>query len=134
MFKRTPWVKYNAIKTEIDWISFRSKLEARVYNYLKDKWYNIIEFEPNFLLQTKFDYEWKKYREINYKSDFLLELDNWEKIIIEAKWLELETWKIKKKLFLYKLKDFEKEFDCKLIFIVCKSVKELEQKLNLIFN
>ena len=131
MFKRN-WTKYNATKTIIDWYTFRSKLEARVYEYLKYK-YNIIEHEPVFELQAKFEYEWKKYREIKYKSDFLIELPNFEKLLIEAKWFEVPEWKLKKKLFLFKMKDFEKEFDCKIHFIICKSIKDLEKQL-LIFN
>jgi hypothetical protein len=43
--------------------------------------------------------------------------------------METPEWKLKKKLFLYKLKDFEKEFDCKIKFIVCKCIKDLEKQL-----
>lgn len=133
MFKRNG-EKYNAQKITIDWIKFKSKLEARVYNYLKNNWYNVLEIEPVFLLQTKFSFENKNYREIKYKSDFLIEGSNWTKIIIEAKWFETPEWKLKKKLFLYKIKDYEKEYDCSLIFLICKSVKNLKEQLDLLNN
>lgn len=133
MFRRNG-EKYNAQRVVIDWIKFKSKLEARVYKFLKENWYKILEIEPSFLLQCKFKFEDKNYREISYKSDFLIEGNNWEKIIIEAKWFETPEWKIKKKLFLYKTKDFEKEFDCKLKFVISKSVKSLKEQLELLFN
>jgi len=123
MFKRIPWKKYNAVRVEIDWIKFRSKLESICYIYLKEN-FNIIEYEPAFILQWKFEYEWKKYREIKYKSDFLLQMKGY-KLIIEIKGFETPEWKLKKKMFLNKMAIFEKEYDCKLKFIVAKSRKDM---------
>ena len=123
MFKRIPWKKYNAVRVEIDWIKFRSKLESICYIYLKEN-FNIIEYEPAFILQWKFEYEWKKYREIKYKSDFLLQMKEY-KLIIEIKGFETPEWKLKKKMFLNKMAIFEKEYDCKLKFIVAKSRKDM---------
>ena len=120
--------KYWNKKIKYDWYKFNSKLEVRVYNYLKENNYLILELEPVFLLQTKFKYEDKIIREIKYKSDFLIEM--WDyKMIIEAKWMKTKDYIIKKKLFLYKMSDFEKEFDCKLKFIEIKNIKELKEKL-----
>jgi len=129
MFRRN-WTKYNATKIQIDWITFRSKIEARAYNFLKDR-YNIIEIEPVFKLQDKFEFEWKKYREINYKSDFLIEFKNWY-IIIEMKWFETPEWRLKKKLFLYRFNEIKKDFDKNLYFIIAKSIKDLEKQINLL--
>jgi hypothetical protein len=129
MFKRTPWKKYNNTKIIIDNIKFNSKLEANCYLYLKDI-YKIIEFEPCFELQSKFKYEWKIIRNIIYKSDFLILLNNNTYGVIEIKWFLTPEYKLKRKLFLYKLKDFEKEMNCELVFIEAKSLRDLKEKLN----
>jgi len=128
MFRRIPWKKYNSVNIVINWVKFRSKLESNCYIYLKSNWYEIIEFEPEFILQKKFETNWKKYRQIKYVSDFLIKM-NWYNLIIEIKWFETPVWKLKKKLFLFKLKEYEKKYWCKLYFIVAKSVKDLNNKL-----
>jgi hypothetical protein len=46
--------------------------------------------------------------------------------------MKTKDYIIKKKLFLYKMSDFEKEFDCKLKFIEIKSIKDLKEKLDTI--
>jgi hypothetical protein len=123
------WDKYNANKTIIDWIKFASKLEANRYLYFKKKWIKIIELQPKFSLQPKFEYEWVKYREIKYISDFLIKI--WDMlVIIDMKWMLLPEYQLKKKLFLYKIWEFEKEFGVKLKFIEAKSIKELDLKLS----
>ena len=129
MFKRTFWQKYNNKKIIIDNIKFNSKLEANSYLYLKDI-YKIIEFEPCFELQNKFKYEWKIIRNIIYKSDFLILLHNNKYWVIEIKWFKTPEYKLKRKLFLYKLKDFEKEMNCQLVFIEAKSLRDLKEQLN----
>jgi len=131
MYKRDWEHKYNAKKTMIDWISFSSKLEANAYLYFKENDIKIVELQPKFQLNNKFEYEWVKYREIRYVSDFLLQI--WDiKVIVDMKGMVLPEYKLKKKLFLYKITDFEKDFNIKLKFIEAKSLKDLkEQLLNL---
>ena len=127
MFKRN-WDKFNASKTIIDWIKFASKLESNAYLYFKSKWIKIVELQPKFSLQMKFEYEWVKYREIKYVSDFLLKI--WDiQVIVDMKWMVLPEYKLKKKLFLYKMWEFEKEFNIKLKFIEAKSIKDLEKQI-----
>jgi hypothetical protein len=120
--------KYNSKKIECDWIVFRSKLEYNIYNYLKSENYKIEEHEPVFELQEKFEFEGKKYRSVIYKSDFLVRIDN-VFLVIEVKWFETPEGKLKKKLFLYKLWDFEKYYECKMKLIVCNSLKGLKEEL-----
>lgn len=131
MFKRN-WHKYNAVITEVNWKKFRSKLEARIFKYLIDNWYNIVWYEPVFLLQDSFEYDWYKYRKIIYKSDFFIQIKE-KKILIEVKWMLTDVYKIKKKLFLYKINEFKKEF-WDFIFIEVKSIKQLKELLFLIEN
>lgn len=131
MFKRN-WHKYNAVITEVNWKKFRSKLEARIFKYLIDNWYDIVWYEPVFLLQDSFEYDWYKYRKIIYKSDFFIQIKE-KKILIEVKWMLTDVYKIKKKLFLYKINEFKKEF-WDFIFIEVKSIKQLKELLFLIEN
>lgn len=121
MFKRN-WEKYNAQKTIIDWIKFSSKLEARFYEYFKNnKDINILELQPKFLLQPSFKYNWKTIREINYVADFKIEVF-WDIYYIDSKWFEESLFKLKHKLWLYK-------FWNENILLICKSIKEFEEKL-----
>jgi hypothetical protein len=131
MYKRTWEHKYNAKTTIIDEIKFSSKLEANAYLYFKENNIKIVELQPKFQLNNKFEYEWVKYREIKYVSDFIIKI--WDThIIIDMKWMILPEYKLKKKLFLYKIWDFEKEFNIKLKFIEAKSLKDLKEQLLLI--
>jgi len=128
MYKRDWEHKYNAKKTIIDWISFSSKLEANAYLYFKENNIKIVELQPKFNLQIKFQYEWVKYREIKYISDFIIKVWNIN-IIIDMKGMILPEYKLKKKLFLYKIWEFEKDFNIKLKFIEAKSIKDLKEQL-----
>jgi len=58
MYKRDWEHKYNAKKTIIDWIKFSSKLESNAYLYFKENNIKIVELQPKFNLQIKFEYEW----------------------------------------------------------------------------
>ena len=119
MFKRN-WEKYNAVKTIIDWIKFSSKLEARFYNYFKQKeGIEILELQPTFILQPKFKYNWINIREIKYIADFKINV-NWDIYIVDSKWFKTSDFKIKEKMFKYK-------FWWENILLVVKSIKELEK-------
>lgn len=128
MYKRDWEHKYNAKKTIIDWIKFSSKLESNAYLYFKENNIKIVELQPKFNLQIKFEYEWVKYREIKYISDFIIKVWNIN-IIIDMKGMILPEYKLKKKLFLYKIWEFEKDFNIKLKFIEAKSIKDLKEQL-----
>jgi len=122
MFKRN-WHKFNAVKTEIDWIKFDSKLEARFYKYFKDNNIEILELQPIFILQDKFRYNWDAIRSIKYIPDFKIEY-NWYIFYVDSKWMSDAVFKIKHKLWLKKYWDDN-------ILIIAKSIKELLGIINL---
>ena len=97
--------KYNAKKTDIDWIRFDSKKEANRYKELKllEKSWEItgLLLQPEFILQRKFERQGKCYRPIIYKADFLYYKD-WKQIVEDVKWFKTDVYNIKKKLLLYK--------------------------------
>ena len=119
-------MKYKNIKIKINWIQFNSQIEATVYEILIQNNIKILSIEPIFILQNKFEYKNIKYREIKYKSDLLVEY-NGEEIIIEIKWFETPEWKIKKKLFIKKLKDEGSSY----IFLVIKNLTQLKKYFNI---
>lgn len=129
MFKRQKGKKYNSNIIEIDWIKFKSKIESRFYLFFQENKIKILSLQPNYILQNKFTFENEKYREISYKSDFLIEFKN-KKYLLEIKGFETPEWKIKKKLFLFKIFSWEikKDFD---EFLILKSLKEIKEKFNI---
>jgi hypothetical protein len=95
--------KYNAKRTEIDGISFDSKVEGQYYLYLKQqqkegkiKWF---ELQPIFTLQEGFRKGGKFYRPILYVADFKVYLNDGTVQIIDVKGYETADFKIKRKLF-----------------------------------
>lgn len=88
----------NATPTSIDGIKFRSKLEAYMYEKLKEaKIYN--EYEQNrFELIPAFTFLGKKIRAITYLPDFV-----GKNFIIECKGFPNDSWPLREKLFKYKL-------------------------------
>jgi hypothetical protein len=76
----------------IDGIVFASKLEMKVYLWLKEAG---LEFtrQPRYVLQPKFELNGKKYREICYVGDFLV-----NGVVVDAKGVETDGFKIKEKL------------------------------------
>lgn len=98
---------HNVRKVTIDNIVFSSQAEGRRYNELKlsQSLGEIckLELQKKFLLQEKFEYEGKKYREINYICDFFYynkKLKAW--IVEDVKGLVTKVYLLKKKMFLKK--------------------------------
>ena len=88
-----------ATPTIVDGVQYRSKLEARCAQILKEN--NIsFEYEP-FKIEyiTKFEYDGIKYRAAYYTPDFVV--DN--KYILEVKGYANDVYRYKKKLVLLKL-------------------------------
>lgn len=104
--------KYGAKKIEYDNITFHSEGEMRRYSELK-----ILEkkglikdlvLQPRFLLQESFTYEGKKYRKIEYVADFQYYNNTINKIVVEDfKGFKTKEYNIKKKMFLYKYKNYK---------------------------
>ena len=89
----------NATEVTIDGITYRSKLESRCAQILKEN--NIsFEYEPlKIEYIPKFEYYGEKYRAAFYTPDFII--DN--KYILELKGFPNDNWRYKKKLVLLKL-------------------------------
>ncbi len=115
--------KYNSKTTIIDGIKFTSLLEARFYNYFKDKGITILELQPRFLLQDKFTVRGENIRKIEYVADFRI-LHEWYEYIVDAKWMKLPVFDLKLKLW-------KKKYGHENSIIIAKSIKELEKMLNL---
>ena len=106
-----PYNKYRNTKIMVDNINFASIKEATRYKDLKlmlaAKEIKDLKLHPKFLLQKKFvDSAGHLHREINYIADFVYISKNNETIVEDVKGLKTEVYKIKKKLFLYKYRDF----------------------------
>lgn len=103
--------KYNAKKTELDGITFDSRLEANRYCELKimerTGLIQKLQLQPKFVLQEAFEKNGKKYREISYIADFMY-FDNEKRqwVVEDAKGIETEVFKIKRKLFEYKFGNY----------------------------
>ena len=89
----------NATEVTINGVKYRSKLEARCAQILKEN--NIsFEYEPlKIEYIPKFEYYGEKYRAAFYTPDFII--DN--KYILEIKGFLTDTYRYKKKLVLLKL-------------------------------
>lgn len=118
--------KINHKRTEIDGITFDSKLESQYYKYLKElKLKGVVkefELQPEFLLQEKFiivngekvlgsdpnfekikrKYKAKTIAAISYIADFKVIYSNGEIRYVDTKGQETADFKIKKKMFAYK--------------------------------
>ena len=89
----------NATEVTVNGVKYRSKLEARCAQILKEN--NIsFEYEPlKIEYIPKFEYYGEKYRAAFYTPDFII--DN--KYILEIKGFLTDTYRYKKKLVLLKL-------------------------------
>ena len=89
----------NATEVTVNGVKYRSKLEARCAQILKEN--NIsFEYEPlKIEYIPKFEYYGEKYRAAFYTPDFII--DN--KYILEIKGWKTDTYRYKKKLVLLKL-------------------------------
>ena len=89
----------NATEVTINGVKYRSKLEARCAQILKENSISF-EYEPiKIEYIPKFEYYGEKYRAAFYTPDFII--DN--KFILELKGFPNDTWRYKKKLVLLKL-------------------------------
>ena len=111
----------NATEVTINGVKYRSKLEARCAQILKEN--NIsFEYEPlKIEYIPKFEYYGEKYRAAFYTPDFII--DN--KYILEIKGWKTDTYRYKKKLVLLKLLNDVNY--TKYRFFEIKTITQLEQ-------
>ncbi len=103
--------KYNAVKTEIDGITFDSKGEAARYQELRlaERAGDIRELRVHTrweLVPGWRDKHGKKWRAITYESDF----DYWEGdqfVVEDFKGFKTQVFRIKEKLFRFNYPEFE---------------------------
>jgi hypothetical protein len=98
--------KYGAQRVEVDGIVFDSKKEARRYRQLKVLaqmgLISDLKLQPVFELQPAFtDAAGVRHLAITYRADFQYTEDG-RLVIEDAKGVETEVFKLKKKLFLYR--------------------------------
>ena len=105
--------KFNNTKVEVDGIKFDSKKESERYLELKllekDGIIKNLVLQPKFILQNKYEYRGQKIREIDYKADFMYELDN-ETVVEDVKsWITQKdkVYRLKKKLLLFRYPDIK---------------------------
>ena len=100
--------KYGNKKTTSNGIEFDSKAEAKRYAELllleRAGHISDIELQPRYLLQESFKIDGKTHRSINYTPDFRYMKDG-EIIVEEVKGFADTSYKIRKKLFLFKYRD-----------------------------
>ena len=110
--------KYNAIKTETDGIVFDSRFEAEKYEELKTLerigLIKDLQRQVRFILLDEYvNNKGEKIRPISYIADFcFFDMKKKQKIAMDTKGLETEVFRIKKKLFENKYRDY--------IFLVVK--------------
>ena len=97
--------KYNAKKTVVYGVAFASKAEAAAYGQLKisqeQGLISDLQLQPRFLLQGSFkDSAGVTHRAIYYVADFSFKRDG-RTVVVDVKGMETDTWKLKKKMFLY---------------------------------
>lgn len=112
--------KYQNRKVNVKGIDFDSKLESNIYLKILEfsKSYDFkYRLQPGYVLVQPFDVKGNKYRAITYKADFELEI-NGQVFTIDAKGIETDVFKLKKKLFAYM---YGREIIC------IKSVREFEK-------
>ena len=104
--------KYKNKKVAYDGIKFDSQKERNHYIGLKmlEKAGEIkdLELQKVFELQPSFKKNGKTYRKITYKADFCyFNIKEGKYIVEDVKGFKTEVYKLKKKLFEYKFKDYE---------------------------
>ena len=111
----------NATEVTVNGVKYRSKLEARCAQILKEN--NIsFEYEPlKIEYIPKFEYYGEKYRAAFYTPDFIV--DN--KYILEIKGWKTDTYRYKKKLVLLKL--LKDNNYTKYRFLEIKTITQLKQ-------
>lgn len=103
--------KYYNKKVIIDGIKFDSQKEGNRYLELKllQRAGEIkdLKIHPRYLLQPSFEKNGKKYRKIEYVADFAYTEKNGNIVVEDTKGIETEAFKIKHKLFEYKIPQLE---------------------------
>ena len=111
----------NATEVTVNGVKYRSKLEARCAQILKEN--NIsFEYEPlKIEYIPKFEYYGEKYRAAFYTPDFIVD----SKFILEIKGWKTDTYRYKKKLVLLKLLNDANYI--KYRFFEIKTITQLKQ-------
>lgn len=131
--------KFKSSKITVDGETFDSKLEYNVYKTLKE-WLEpfglpykfILERQVTFELQPKFRINGKMIRAITYTADFCIYVREFNVeendyndptllYVIDAKGMETEVFKVKKKLFAFKYQPKE--------IVLLKSILQTKQWL-----
>lgn len=107
--------KYQNVKTDLDGHIFDSKAEADYYCELKLRQrandFLVFKMQPEFVLQDAFtDNQGTKHQAIKYRADFMiLHHDGTEEVVDvkSSKKFQTEVYRIKKKLFLAKHKQYK---------------------------
>lgn len=104
--------KYRAKRTVVDGHTFASKAEAAYYKKLRALAaagkIGALELQPRFELQGAFtDRDGVKHRKIEYVADFsYFDIASGQWHVVDVKGMRTEVFKLKKKLLLYKQRDF----------------------------
>jgi hypothetical protein len=103
--------KYRNKPTKLNGYNFDSVAEAGRYADLCllvfERSISALEVHPVFELQPAFvDSTGKRQRAIKYEADFAY-TENGKIIVEDVKGFETQTWRIKKRLFLYKYPEYE---------------------------
>jgi hypothetical protein len=102
--------KYHARKTTVYGRTFDSKREAEVYLILREKLrlgeIKHLECQPTYTLLEGFrDNQGKPQKPITYTPDFLVEYDDGRREVIEVKGVRTRDYMLRKKLFLYAMRE-----------------------------
>ena len=102
--------KYNARKTVMCGHTFDSRREAEIYlDLLSRKQHGEIiriGLQPSYTLLAGFrDNQGKKQRPITYTADFFVAYADGRNEVIEVKGMRTRDYLLRKKLFLYKMRD-----------------------------
>ena len=102
--------KYHARKTTVYDITFDSKRESEVYLMLREKKrlgeIKSIDLQPTYTFLDVFrDNTGRAQKPITYTADFLVEHDDGRREVIEVKGMRTRDYLLRKKLFLYKMRD-----------------------------
>lgn len=93
-------IKFDSQKEKNHYIGLKMSLKAGI---IKD-----LELQKVFELQPSFKKNGKTYRKITYKADFCyFNIKEGKYIVEDVKGFKTEVYKLKKKLFEYKFKDYE---------------------------
>lgn len=109
----------NATQVEYDGIKFRSKLEAKTYQRLKEEGFNFEYEVETYTIIEKFEYMGEKVRPITFTPDFI---DKDRRIILEVKGFANESYPLRAKLFKRYLTINRLDFE----FHTVRTIKDLE--------